>query len=196
MDSNPGDTFVYTLVSGAGSQDNGRFAIDAAVHFAINRRLISSVSAYSIRVRTTDQSGLFAEKAFMISVIDAPELIGEPTFGDGTAQRSMIKQLVITLDGPVTILPNAFSVNKRGAGPVDITANVVTNTAQTIVTLSFSGIHTRANGALVDGYYDLRIEGARILRGSQTLDANKDGVGGDTFSRGTVRDRQLFCVVR
>jgi hypothetical protein len=68
-----GDTFTYTLVSGAGSTDNATFNISGS-----NLRVTTSLnyeakSSYSIRVRTTDQVGLWYEKQFTISVTDLEE---------------------------------------------------------------------------------------------------------------------------
>lgn len=68
-DADSGDTFTYTLVSGTGSTDNGSFNISG------NSLRTSSVfdyetqSSYSIRVRSTDKSGLNVEKQFTITVI-------------------------------------------------------------------------------------------------------------------------------
>jgi hypothetical protein len=69
-DVNVGDTFTYTLVTGNGDTDNGAFNISGA-----NLRITASPdfeikSSYNVRVRTTDQGGLFFEKAFTITVID------------------------------------------------------------------------------------------------------------------------------
>jgi|GEM_PF-2343812 len=68
IDPNVGDTFTYSLVSGTGSSDNGSFNI-------LGNQLRSAVvfdyeaqDSYSIRVRTTDQSSLFFEKAFTITI--------------------------------------------------------------------------------------------------------------------------------
>ncbi len=73
VDANLGDTFTYSLVSGAGDTGNGSFNI-------LGNQLRSSVifdyetqNSYSIRIRTTDQDGLFYEKAFTITIINASE---------------------------------------------------------------------------------------------------------------------------
>ncbi len=73
VDPDAGDTFAYALVSGAGSADNAAFTIvgdqlQTAVPFDYEVK-----SSYSIRVRTTDQGGLFTEKAFAIGVTDENE---------------------------------------------------------------------------------------------------------------------------
>ncbi|HQK02589.1 MAG TPA: Ig-like domain-containing protein, partial [Anaerolineaceae bacterium] len=72
-DPNAGDTFTYTLVSGTGSTDNASFTITG------NQLKTNAVfdyetkSSYTIRVRTTDQGGLYFEKAFTITVTNVNE---------------------------------------------------------------------------------------------------------------------------
>jgi hypothetical protein len=73
VDANAGDTFTYSLVSGAGDTGNASFDISGS-------QLRSSVifdyeikNSYSIRIRTTDQTGLFFEKVFTITITDVSE---------------------------------------------------------------------------------------------------------------------------
>ena len=78
IDPDAGNTFTYTLVPGEGSTDNAGFTIDgsgnlrtAAIFNGQNQ------TSFAIRVRTTDQGGLFSEKQFTtnVSVVnDAPTL--------------------------------------------------------------------------------------------------------------------------
>lgn len=72
-DPNMGNTFSYALVAGTGSTDNAAFEI-------IGSRLVTKTSfdfearnRYAVRIRTTDQGGLFTEKQFVIFVTDVPE---------------------------------------------------------------------------------------------------------------------------
>lgn len=68
VDPNTDNTFTYSLVSGTGSTDNATFSITgsslktAAVFHYVTK------SSYSIRVRSTDQGGLFTEKALTVLV--------------------------------------------------------------------------------------------------------------------------------
>ena len=77
-DPNAGNTFTYTLVSGTGSTDNAAFSIVGNQLRTAASFNYEAKSSYSIRVRTTDQGGLFFEKTFVISVTDVFEL---PTGG-------------------------------------------------------------------------------------------------------------------
>jgi hypothetical protein len=80
-DANPFDTFIYTLVTGMGDTDNGSFQIvgdelrsNAVFNFATK-------SSYSIRVRTTDDSGRFFEQMFTINIRE-PQSFVVTTTGD------------------------------------------------------------------------------------------------------------------
>jgi hypothetical protein len=74
IDANIGDTFTYSLVSGAGDTGNASFNILG------NQLRTSAVfdyetqNSYSIRMRTTDQNGLFFEKAFTITIVPGSNL--------------------------------------------------------------------------------------------------------------------------
>jgi hypothetical protein len=68
------DTFIYTLVAGTGDTDNSSFAISGN-QLQINVSPdFEKKSSYNIRIRTTDQSGLSFEKAFVINVKNLDEV--------------------------------------------------------------------------------------------------------------------------
>ncbi|MDB9547396.1 Ig-like domain-containing protein, partial [Dolichospermum circinale] len=75
VDPDTGNTFTYSLVTGTGSNDNNLFTIisnelktKAGVDLDFEKK-----KSHSIRVRTTDQGGLFYEKQFTINVTDVNE---------------------------------------------------------------------------------------------------------------------------
>ena len=72
-DPDVGNTFTYGLVSGTGSEDNASFTIIGSTLQARLSFDYEAKSSYSIRVRTTDQGGLWFEKAFTITVSDVNE---------------------------------------------------------------------------------------------------------------------------
>ena len=73
-DPNPGETFVYTLVSGIGSNDNAVFTVDSSGNLRSKLSLnFEFQSSYSIRARSTDQGGLFKEAVFTVSVTNVNE---------------------------------------------------------------------------------------------------------------------------
>lgn len=69
IDANSGDTFTYSLVSGTGSTDNTSFTITGSTLTANTNFVLATKSSYAIRIRSTDQGGLYFEKAFTISVV-------------------------------------------------------------------------------------------------------------------------------
>lgn len=79
-DPNMGDTFAYTLVSGTGSDDNASFAISNDLLATAEIYNYSVKSSYSVRIRTTDQDGLWFEKQFSISILENPGILDS----DGT----------------------------------------------------------------------------------------------------------------
>src|SRR5205814_12874 len=73
VDPDAGNTFTYSLVSGAGSDDNASFAI---VGNQIRTAAVfdfESKSSYNIRVRSQDQGGLFFDQQFTITVTNVNE---------------------------------------------------------------------------------------------------------------------------
>ncbi len=72
-DPDTGGTHTYNLVSGAGSTDNGSFTIAGGLLKTAAVFNYETKSSYSIRVRTTDNTGLFYEKQFTVAVINVNE---------------------------------------------------------------------------------------------------------------------------
>ncbi|MFJ7665151.1 cadherin domain-containing protein [Lysinibacillus sp. NPDC097162] len=72
-DSDAGNTFTYSLVSGAGATDNSSFSIVGNELRTTSSFDFETKNSYSVRVRVTDQGGLSFEKPFTISVTDIIE---------------------------------------------------------------------------------------------------------------------------
>ncbi|MCY2991897.1 MAG: cadherin repeat domain-containing protein [Planctomycetota bacterium] len=71
----PDDAHSYSLVSGEGDTDNGSFTIVGSELRTAAVFDYEAQASYSIRVRTTDQSGLWCEKAFVIPVLPETLLV-------------------------------------------------------------------------------------------------------------------------
>ncbi|MCU0779343.1 MAG: Ig domain-containing protein, partial [Akkermansiaceae bacterium] len=85
-DPNPADVnFTYTLVAGTGADDNGLFAISGSQ--LLTSALLNPVSKplCRVRVRCTDQGGLFIEKAFELPVLGVPVIVTQPQGAQGMA---------------------------------------------------------------------------------------------------------------
>ena len=70
---NPGGTFTYTLVAGAGADDNAAFSISGDQLRTAALFDYEVKSSYTVRIRTTDQGGLYFEKPFTITINDVNE---------------------------------------------------------------------------------------------------------------------------
>ncbi|NWF77640.1 MAG: hypothetical protein HXY36_03495 [Chloroflexi bacterium] len=81
-DPDPGDTFIYTLVSGEGDEDNDSFNIlDDSLRTSESFDY-ETKNSYSIRVRSTDQDELWVEKQFTITVTNVNEApVADPQSG-------------------------------------------------------------------------------------------------------------------
>ncbi|MDM3852667.1 MAG: cadherin domain-containing protein [Aphanizomenon gracile PMC627.10] len=82
-DPDAGNTFTYTLISGAGDTDNNVFSISSN-QLKINASPdFETKNSYSIRVKTTDQGGLSYEKQLTLNVNDLNEITGNPSINNG-----------------------------------------------------------------------------------------------------------------
>ncbi|MFL5331584.1 MAG: beta strand repeat-containing protein [Gemmataceae bacterium] len=124
-----------------------------------------------------------------------PPTVTAVTFGDGTPQRSLVKQLIVTFSEPVSFMGDvtaAFTVHRSGTngtiGDVALSANPATGPASS-VTITFSGALTE-NASLVDGLYNLIIGAAQVSGTGGALDGNSDGIaGGDYTVTGTTANK-------
>ena len=73
-DPDAGNTFTYTLVAGTGSADNAAFNISGSTLRANASFNFEVDSSYSVRIRSTDQGGLFFEEPFTITVTNVNEM--------------------------------------------------------------------------------------------------------------------------
>ena len=109
-DPDAGNTFTYTLVAGTGATDNASFAI-AGNQLQSNAVFdFEAKSSYAIRVRTTDQGGLFFDQTFTVTVTDVNEVIpntapaldssGNPfaILGAGSRQSTEMRQGTLVSD--------------------------------------------------------------------------------------------------
>jgi hypothetical protein len=88
VDPDSGNTFTYSLVSGTGSTDNASFTISGSTLQAAAAFNYESKNTYSIRVRSTDQGGLFTEKAFTINVTNVNEQPADTTLSSANVPEN------------------------------------------------------------------------------------------------------------
>ncbi|MCR5887793.1 FG-GAP-like repeat-containing protein [Hymenobacter sp. J193] len=127
-DATPGDIFTYTLVTGTGSDDNATFAIGTGAN--AGQLLTAAVfdfetrSSYSIRVRTTDATGLAFEQVFAISITD----VADPPVLTSFAPLSGPLGTTITLTGR-----NLTGLTSVLVGEVPARFTVTSSTSATVI---------------------------------------------------------------
>ena len=88
-DPDTSDTFSYSLVSGDGDTDNASFTIDASGNLRTAASLdYEAKSSYSIRVRSTDTTGLFVENMLTISVSNVNETPTDIALSNGSVAEN------------------------------------------------------------------------------------------------------------
>jgi Ca2+-binding RTX toxin-like protein len=98
VDPDTSDTFTYSLVSGTGSADNGAFTVVGNQLQIKGSPDFESKSSYAIRVRTTDQDGLFFEKNLTFAVNNPNEAptaltVTATNFNENIASGSVVANL-------------------------------------------------------------------------------------------------------
>ncbi len=123
-DQDAGNTFTYSLVSGMGATDNSSFnilgnqlRINASPNFEVK-------NSFSIRVRSTDQSGAFVEKVLPITINNVNETptnisLSASSVNENISAGSLVGTLSSTdPDHPLT--PQSFSYRLiAGTGDTD-----------------------------------------------------------------------------
>ncbi len=161
--------------------------------------------ANPIALRVFDTSGEVGNATSVVNVTGgaAPRVSTVQVNGSNNAQRSSVRNLVVTFDANVTLPSNvadAFRLEKLGVGGGDVTlagsAQVVGGV--TVVTLTFSGAFTEGAGSfltnpsLVDGNYRLTARANQITVGGLQLDGDGNGTGGDDFVLGNTAADNLY----
>ncbi|MEM6643595.1 MAG: MBG domain-containing protein, partial [Bacteroidota bacterium] len=98
-----GDEPVYTLVTGAGDEDNSAFSINADELVISETVDFSTQSSYSIRARVSNSEGAF-ERAFTLEVVIVPSEINLSTtdIEDETSEDDVVSTLSTNGSGAIT----------------------------------------------------------------------------------------------
>ena len=113
----------------------------------------------------------------------------------GELQRSMMTDMDVSFGGDVEIGAAAFSLKKVGDGGGDVTVAFTTtfDDGRTNATLSFSGPLTEQSGSLVDGNYQLTIDGGSVINSQGVaVDIDEDGTPGGTLVIGDQEEEALY----
>jgi len=153
--------------------------------------------AGSYRVHITGAGGTTGEYTLNSNVAVAAPTVAGVQIGDGSAQRSEVRSLIVTFSGPVTFAGGnanaaaAFQLlHVQTGNNVDLASAVSTDAqGRTVVTLNFSGAETDAISAqgsslasLADGRYSLTILGGAVTGpGGIALDGDGNGAPGGNY---------------
>ena len=108
-DQDTGNSYFYTLVSGTGSTDNGYFVISGNTLRATSQFNYEQKNSYNIRVRSTDNLGLWYEKQFVIAVINTNDAPTNITLSNDSISENRPSNTVIgTLSTTDEDLGNTF----------------------------------------------------------------------------------------
>ena len=131
-DPNAGNTFTYSLVSGTGSDNNGSFTISGSTLQTAASFDYETKNSYSIRVRSTDQGGLYTEKVFTISVTNVnepPVILGTSrTPTAPSAADSVWVTSTVTDDGSVAGVKLTYSTGSGTPTTTTVFTETMTST--------------------------------------------------------------------
>jgi hypothetical protein len=184
-DVDVGNTFTYSLVSGVGDTDNSFFSITGEVLKSSSLFDYESRNSYSVRVRSTDQGGLFFEKVFTVVVRDNVEVeafndsfnamtgqnssLGVLSNDSPTGDVSLLSYTAISPVGP-SLLQNSdgtFTFNGNSAGSYTFDYTVTGRQSKVLA----------SDGAGGDNFgYSVAISGNTVVVGS-----NYDTVGSNSY---------------
>ncbi len=140
----PGGGYAYSLVSGAGSADNGSFAIVGSQLRTAAVFNFEGQNNYDIRIRSTDNANasLFTEQTFTITVTNVNEAPGAVTDANGATNTVAENAAIGTTVGVTT-----SATDPEGAA---VTYALTDNAGGRFQINATTGVVTVANGTLLD----------------------------------------------
>jgi hypothetical protein len=145
-DPDTGNSFTYTLVAGTGSADNASFNISGS-SLRINSSPNYEVkNNYWIRVRTTDQGGLWFEKSFVITinnVIEAPTATTQAA--TAIANNGATLKATVNANSLSTVVTFEYGITTAYGSTATATQSPVTGTSETAVSYILNGLAQNTN---------------------------------------------------
>ena len=152
-DLDAANTFTYTLVSGTGDTDNASFNISGSSLKITASPDFETKSSYSVRVRTTDQGGLFFEKAFTITINDLCDLSNLVTLTSGfltaTQTGATYQWYNCSNNSPVGTNSNTYTPSDIQDYKVDITLGSCTVTSACMSVNTLGAVNFKTNDELL-----------------------------------------------
>ncbi|WP_290599713.1 cadherin domain-containing protein [Anabaena sp. AL93] len=184
-DVDAGNTFTYTLISGAGDTDNNLFTISSN-QLKINASPdFETKSSYSILVKTTDQGGLSHEKQLTIGVNDLNEIIGNPSINNGRNPivGTAVSDYIIGGPGAKTITGGAGNDLFVFTDLRDVGQRITDFTVggdKIVLTKLVSSISYNGTNPIADKYIRF-VAGTGSNTGSTFLQIDRDGISGSAI---------------
>ena len=156
-----GSSYTYSLVSGAGSTDNGSFVVSGNELLTGPSFDGSTQTTFSIRLQSTDSLGKSIQQQFLITVnasdpIGATLALSNSSVGSGQAAGTVVGNL--TAGGAVIGNQVTYSlVSEPGSGDNNSSFQIVGNQLQT-------------NGPLAAGTYTVRVRSSSTFLISDVVD--------------------------
>jgi hypothetical protein len=118
-DSDSGNTFTYSLVSGTGGEGNSAFTISGNQLQTAASFNYEAQNSYSVRIRSTDQGGLYTEKVFTISVadMDEPPTVALANMTTSLADNTSTKRRLKVAD--ILVIDDGLGVNNLSLSGAD-----------------------------------------------------------------------------
>ena len=167
-DPDAGNTHVFELVGGAGSTDNSRFLIDDNVLATTEVFDFEVKTSYSVRVRATDQHGLFFEKVFTINV-------GNELDGTGGVDRFTLTYSATTVN--ISMATGTDSPVNQGTFPVSTTLFLENLQSTDLVRV----VGTGGNDVIERFQTSLTVNGSGLVVTGSSQVTLAGGAGDDTY---------------
>ena len=187
-DPDTGNTFTYSLVTGDGATDNSLFTTTGNQLKTNTVFDYETKNSYSVRVRTTDQGGLFFEQQLTIGVTDLNE--------DESFITTPQQDIIDAQDGNDTITSTFANLQQndtiKGGNGTD-TLIITEGTVNDIISIDTSNTTNQLDisGTTVFGFerFDLTsFAGTVSFDGTAGNDWVKGGTGNDDLSGGDGND--------
>jgi uncharacterized repeat protein (TIGR02543 family) len=179
-DPDTGDTFTYMLVPGTGDTDNSSFNINGSSLRTSASFDYETKNSYSIRVRSTDQSSLWVEKQFTITVTN----VNEAPVLDAIGNKSVDEGELLTFNISATD-PDSDPLSYSASGlPSEASFNDTTQTFSWTPDYdqagSYPGVHFEVSDSLLTDSEDITITVNNVNRapvldpiGNKSVDENE-----------------------
>lgn len=152
-DADKNDSFTYTLVAGAGDVDNDKFIIIDNKLLTHTTFVVNEPTDYTIRIRSTDNGGLWVEKSFTITALPVWENImwtDKYAYAPGSLVRIYFKDTNLDFTKAVVKLHNVQIMNITYVNSTELRINAMISNKTTLtgarrITVSDGNISMSAN---------------------------------------------------